>query len=181
MRPRVSGGTFSRSRAFLPTLVSQISASCSTDLTCAFSLSRQNHPGRIDTSISPGIHCLPKTFPRASVSRGGAPAPGVKPATSKRLQLVSPATPRSLPIQRHPGPTSLNRMAFGLKAHTASWKAGQSYSWRFPFGPSPHAPSNHCSKTGPYRPSCTLWRVRMYFSLYAGEPYAGSFRSHGEI
>ena len=118
IRPRLSGGTFSNSRAFLPTLENQMSASCSTLFTAEFSLSFQNQPGRMETSTSAGIQCAPCTFPRCRVSAGGAPAPGQNPSVSSRLQLVSPAIPRSFPIQRQPGPTSLNMMAFGLRRRT---------------------------------------------------------------
>ena len=113
------------------------------------SVSRQNQPGRMDTSVSAGIQQEPHLLPLCNVSTGGEPAPGVKPSGLSVLQLTGDALPLSLLTQRQSGPTSLNITAAGCNSRTVCRNRGQSYSCLFPPGPSPQAPSNHCSNTGP--------------------------------
>ena len=152
------GGTFSSNLEFRPTDVKYKSTSCSAVLTFPCSAGCENQPGRIDTSVSPGRHAAPLGSPSLSIRVTASPsAPGYGTTPGSTVdQLVSPATPRSLPIQRTSGPASENITAFGCKRRTSAHTRGQSYTCRLPFGPSPLAPSNQTSWMLPYRVSSSV-------------------------
>src|SRR5678816_3518929 len=102
------------------------------------------------TSHSAGIQFLPFILPLFSVSVEGAPSPLVKPAVSRRFQLVVPAKPLSLPTHLISGPMSLNTGVLGAIVRMVCSKRRQSYTCFFPLGPSPFAPSHQNSNNGPY-------------------------------
>jgi hypothetical protein len=80
----------------------------------------------MDTSTSAGIQCVPFSDP--VFNKFSIPAfPANSVSGVMVFQLVSPATPRSFPTHRTPGPASLKKYYFGLKLpNTVFNVAGQS-------------------------------------------------------